>query len=223
MDRYFRNIGAINAGNQKKLKQCSVCIVGLGGLGGYVLELLARLGIGSITGIDFDCFETTNLNRQMLSTQDNIGYAKAAAAADRVNLINDEIKFTAIRTKLTTDIARDLLAGYDLVIDALDGVESRLIIGSVCAALNIPLVHGAVNGWCGQAAIIYPGDDMLKKLYAFHITHKRPPSVLSFTPAATASLQVSLAVRVLLEKETPEPNTLYLLDLLSCAVTELKL
>ncbi len=223
MDRYFRNIGAISAEEQNLLKKCSVCIVGLGGLGGYVLELLARLGVGSITGIDFDCFETTNLNRQLLSTNNNIGSEKAIAAAERVNLINNEVRFTACTERLTADNAMDLLAGHSIVIDALDSVEDRLTIGSACANLNIPLVHGAVTGWCGQAAVIYPGDDMLDKLYAFSKAQKRPPSVLSFTPAAIASLQVSLAVRVLLERDKPKPNILYLLDLLNCNITELKL
>lgn len=222
MDRYFRNIGAISAEEQKKLKQCSVCIAGLGGLGGYVLEFLARLGIGSITGIDFDCFETTNLNRQMLSNKDNIGCAKTAAAAERVKLINDKVKFTAIPEKLTACNAEGLLKGHNLVFDALDGIEGRLVLGSACSGLNIPLVHSAINGWCGQVAAIYPGDDTLKRLYPQGAI-KTLPASLSFTPAAVASLQVSLAVRVLLERDKPKPNTLYLLNLLTFEFTSLKI
>jgi molybdopterin/thiamine biosynthesis adenylyltransferase len=223
MDRYFRNIGAISTEEQEKLKQCSVCIVGLGGLGGYVLELFARLGIGSITGIDFDCFDITNLNRQLLSNESTIGCEKAVAAAERVKLINDEVKFTSIRERLTAGNACELLAGYNIVIDALDGIEARLIVGSACADLNIPLVHGAVNGWCGQAAVIYPGDETLERLYSLTTAQKRPPSVLPFTPAALAAFQVSLAVRVLLDREKPEPGTLTLLDLLTCSVNEIKI
>ncbi len=223
MDRYFRNIGAISTGEQQKLKHCSVCIAGLGGLGGYVLELLARLGIGSITGIDSDCFEMTNLNRQLLSNLTNIGTEKASAAAERVRLINNETKFTAYSDKIDAGNAPKLLQGHDIVIDALDSVRDRLMISSCCSGLKIPLIHGAVNAWSGQAAVIYPGDDLLEKLYSIDFIQKLPPSVLAFTPSAIASFQVSLALRVLLEKEKPEPNTLYLLDLLSCAVTELKL
>lgn len=112
MDRYLRNIGAISAEEQQMLRQCSVCIVGLGGLGGYILEFAARLGIGSITGIDFDRFETSNLNRQLLSASGNIGSEKAAAAKQRVQAVNNEVRFTPISEKLTAANAAQLLAGH---------------------------------------------------------------------------------------------------------------
>lgn len=221
MDRYFRNIGAISAEEQHKLKQCSVCIAGLGGLGGYILEFMTRLGIGSITGIDFDRFETTNLNRQLLSGVNNTGSEKAEAAAQRVKLINSEVRFTAITEKLTAANAAQLLAGHDLVFDALDSAEGRLVLAYACSGLNIPLVHGAVNGWLAQAAVIYPGDDTLEKLYAGIPARSRPPAVLPFTPAAAASLQVSLALRVLLRREVPPPGMLYLLDLLTMEIDQM--
>jgi molybdopterin-synthase adenylyltransferase len=222
MDRYFRNIGAISAEEQQKLKQCSVCIVGLGGLGGYILEFAARLGIGSVTGIDFDRFETSNLNRQLLSTPGNIGSEKAAAAAQRVKLVNDEVRFTACTEKLTDKNAGKLLKGHHLVFDALDSAGDRLILAGACSALKLPLVHGAINDWSGQAAVIYPGDETLKQLYAQGHSTQAPAS-LSFTPAAVAALQVSLAVRVILGREVPPPGMLYLLDLLTFELTQLKL
>ncbi len=221
MDRYVRNIGAISAQEQQQLRQCSVCIAGLGGLGGYILEFSARLGIGCVTGIDFDRFEESNLNRQLLSTPGNIGSEKAAAAAKRMMLVNDEVHFTACTEKLSAENAGKLLAGHNLVFDALDSAESRLILSSACAGLNIPLVHGAVNGWLAQAAVIYPGDDTLEKLYAGIPARSRPPAVLPFTPAAAASLQVSLALRVLLRREVPPPGMLYLLDLLTMEIDQM--
>lgn len=220
MDRYLRNIGAISAEEQQMLRQCSICIVGLGGLGGYILEFAARLGIGSITGIDFDRFEASNLNRQLLSTPGNISSEKAAAAKQRVQAVNNEVRFTPISEKLTAANAAQLLAGHDLVFDALDSAEGRLVLAYACSGLNIPLVHGAINGWSGQAAVIYPGDETLKQLYA-QGNSKQTPASLSFTPAAVAALQGSLAVRVLLGREVPLPGMLYLLDLLTFELTQL--
>lgn len=189
MDRYARNEGVITNSEQALLAVSNVFIAGLGGLGGYCLEMLARLGAGRITGVDCGRFEPANLNRQLLCTQETLGLKKAEAAAGRILQINPSVLFTGIDQHITSANAAQLIHGHDIVIDALDSIQTRIILEKACALENIPLVHGAVEGTHAQAA------------------------VPSFTPAAAAAMQVSLALKVLLHRPLPPPGTLFLLDL----------
>lgn len=213
MGRYSMNLPAVSESEQAVLAGSRVCVAGLGGLGGFVTEFLARLGVGTVTGIDFDRIDISNLNRQILTREDNIGVLKTEAARERIRLINPGVVFTARTEKLGEGNAAQLLGGHGLVIDALDSAAGRLLLASACSGLNIPLIHGAAEGWRGQTAVVYPGDAMMKKLYFSSKEPKAKPAVLSFTAAAVASLQASLAARVLLGRDLPEAGTLFLLDL----------
>lgn len=214
MDRYARNEGVITQSEQALLAASSVFIAGLGGLGGYCLEMLARLGAGRITGADCGRFEPTNLNRQLLCTQDTLGMKKTEAAARRIAAINPSVLFTGVDKRITALNAAQLIHGHDIVIDALDSRQARIILEKACVAENIALIHGAVEGEHAQAAIILPGDKLLERLYAGGRKGEgAPPAVPSFTPAAAAAMQVSLALKVLLKRPLPAPGTLSVLDL----------
>jgi len=213
MDRYARNEGAVTHSEQALLAASSVFIAGLGGLGGYCLEMLARLGAGRITGADCGRFEPTNLNRQLLCAQDTLGMKKAEAVARRMMQINPSVVFTGVDKRITAANAAQLIHGHDLVIDALDSRTTRKVLEKACQKENIALVHGAVEGTHAQAALILPGDKLLERLYASRKAQGAPPAVLSFTPAAAAAMQVSLALKVLLNRPLPAPGTLFLLDL----------
>lgn len=222
MDRYARNEGVITNSEQALLAVSNVFIAGLGGLGGYCLEMLARLGAGRITGVDCGRFEPANLNRQLLCTQETLGLKKAEAAAGRILQINPSVLFTGIDQHITSANAAQLIHGHDIVIDALDSARTRIILEKACAAEHIPLIHGAVEGEHAQAAVILPGDSLLERLYAGGRRGKAPPAVPSFTPAAAAAMQVSLALKVLLNRPLPAPGTLFLLDLSTNESTQIK-
>ncbi len=223
MGRYSMNLPAVSESEQAVLARSRVCVAGLGGLGGFVLEFLARLGAGNITGIDFDRFDISNLNRQILAREDNAGALKTEAARERVRLVNSAVAFTPLTEKLDESNAAELLGGHDLVIDALDGVPDRLLLAKACASLRIPIVHGALDGWRGQAAVVYPGDGLLDRLYSAAGAKITKPAALSFTAAAVASLQASLAARVLLGRDLPEAGTLFLLNLEKPALERMKI
>ncbi|MEG0773956.1 HesA/MoeB/ThiF family protein [Clostridium sp.] len=187
-----------------KLKEFKVCVVGCGGLGGYAIEMLGRLGIGHITAVDGDVFEESNFNRQILSDELSIKISKANKAVQRMNIVNSNIMVKPVFKMLTLDNGIDILSGHDVVIDALDSIESRLILQQLCEELQIPLIHGAIAGWYGQVTTILPGDKTLDFIYKNTSSSKGIEKELgnpSFTPAHIASLQVSESLKVLLGKE----------------------
>lgn len=210
-ERYSRNVPALSEEACALLRTKKVCVVGCGGLGGNLLEQLARIGVGAIRAIDGDVFEPSNLNRQLLCTVDLLGTAKADAAAERIRRVNPDVAVESVHAFLDEQNAQILIQGCDVVLDALDNIDSRRILASACEKQNIPYVYGAISGWVAQAAVILPGDGMIGKLYPQGAAI-RNKSVLAFAPALCASMQVALCTKLLTGRET-EPGTLYYFDL----------
>lgn len=215
MDRRFqRNIPAISAEEQKLLAGKTVAVIGCGGLGGHLIELLCRLGIGSIRVADGDVFEASNLNRQLLSLADNLGTSKAEAAAARIRAIAPETKVTVHPVFLTGENAAEIIGGCDAVLDALDSPQVRRTLALACENAGIPYVFGAISGWVAQAAVSFPGDRLMERLFP-EDTVLADRSVLSFTPALCAALQASLCLKLLLGRPVEQGRIFYadLLDL----------
>ena len=210
--RYSRNIPALTEGECLALRQKRVLVVGCGGLGGHIIDQLARIGVGAIRVVDGDVFEPSNLNRQLLSEVPLLGQSKAKTAADRVHRVNPDVQIEAVEEFMTEDNVSGLLEGCDVVLGALDNIPSRRILAAACAKANIPYVYGAIQGWVAQAAISMPGDRLVETLFPEDkvLTDK---SVLSFTPALCASVQVSLCVKLLTGRPV-ETGTIYYFDLL---------
>jgi molybdopterin-synthase adenylyltransferase len=199
--RYQRNRRTISTSQQLTLFRSRVAVIGCGGLGGYVLEQLARLGVGTIVAVDPDVFEEHNLNRQLLATPATLGRAKVAAATARIAEINPAVTVIAHQTAYAPANGAELLRGADLVVDALDSISTRLDLADSCADLGLPLVHGAIGGWYGQVTTQYPGDDTLQQIYRHWQEGKGVEQQLgnpAFTPAVVASIQTAEACKVLL-------------------------
>jgi len=217
MDRYQRNMNALSPEENQRLKDFHVVVVGCGGLGGYIIEMLARLGIGTLTVIDGDVFDETNLNRQLLSSEPNIGKPKVQAAVERISQINSLVKVNPIHGLLTAENGLAMISGTDLVFDALDNVSSRLILETLCETAGVPLVHGAIAGWFGQVAVVLPGDQTLHSILPEGVdkgieTELGNPS---FTPAMVASIEVAEGIKVLLGRDGILRNKLLTIDLLN--------
>ncbi len=186
----------------ESLNKFKVCVVGCGGLGGYIIEMLARLGIGHLTVVDGDIFEESNLNRQLLSDMNSLGKSKALIAKERVNKVNPLVNIRVISERLTAENGLEILTGHDVVVDALDSIDTRLLIQKQSEELNIPLVHGAIAGWYGQVTTIFPGDKTLDLLYS-NSDNKGLEAELgnpSFTPALVASIEVSEVLKLLINR-----------------------
>lgn len=217
MDRYARNRMMISEEENEKLHNSKVCVVGCGGLGGYAIEMLGRLGVGSITAIDGDVFDITNLNRQILSDVEKIGQSKALTAQSRMQIVNPEVCIKPITTFLNKENAEELLKNHDVIIDALDNIEVRFIVQETAEKLNIPFVYGAIAGWYGQISTIFPGDYTLNKIYRDRRVKGEEKKLgnPSFTPALASSIQVSEVLKILLNKGDLLRNKLLFVDLLN--------
>lgn len=195
-NRYARNFPALTAEEQTVLRGKKVLIVGCGGLGGYLIEFMARVGVGALRCVDGDVFEESNLNRQLLSETELLGSSKSKAAAERLSRINPETAVEAVAEFLTEENADRLVQGCDVVLDGLDNIKSRKILAAACERHGVPYVFGAITGWVYQCALILPGEPLLDIMYPNDdITADK--SALSFTPAACAAAQCSLAVRLM--------------------------
>ncbi|KJF26397.1 HesA/MoeB/ThiF family protein [Clostridium aceticum] len=200
MQRYERNMKTLSEEENRQLKNHKVCVIGCGGLGGYIIEMLGRLGIGYITAVDGDVFDETNLNRQILSNEETLGKSKSQTAKSRMALVNPHVHVNAIVGRLTKENSEEILQGHDVIIDALDNIETRFVLQETAEKFGIPLVHGAIAGWYGQVTTILPGDRTLDKIY----TKKDIKGVEkelgnpSFTPALVASIEVSEVLKLLI-------------------------
>lgn len=211
--RYARNIPALTEAECRMLQTKRILVAGCGGLGGHIIDQLARIGVGFLRVVDGDVFEQSNLNRQLLCSVPLLGTSKARAAADHIARINPGVSAEAVDVYLTESNVRDLIAGCDIVMDALDNIPSRLLLAAACAAAGIPYVYGAIQGWVAQAGISLPGEDLIGKLFPQEV-EIRDKSVLSFTPALCAAMQTSLCIKQLVGRPTQSGSICYF-DLLN--------
>lgn len=224
--RYQRNQQMISTAQQLQLLRSTVAVIGAGGLGGYILEELARLGVGQIIVIDDDVFEEHNLNRQILSSPARLGRVKVEAAAERLAEINPAVTVRAVRARFDKAQGATLLTGADCVVDAVDNVSSRLELEELCEGLQLPLVHGAIAGWYGHVATIFPGDRSLAKLYRHWSGGKGIEAQLgnpAFTPAVVASFEVAEVCKILLGQGCLLRNRQLNINLLDMEVEEIPL
>lgn len=210
--RYARNIPTLTPEAQAALGKKRVLLAGCGGLGGQLLELLLRVGVGAVTAVDPDRFEESNANRQVLCTAQTLGQLKVLAARERALSVRPDVDFTAVSEAISTENAPALLRECDLALDALDSVETRLVLADACAAAGIPLVHGAVAGQCAQVCTVLPGSGTLRKIYAVQAA-PRSLSVLAPTCAACAAAQAAEAVRLLCGQSPVLAGKLMCMDL----------
>ena len=217
-ERYQRNLGVISPLEQIKLLQSKVAIIGAGGLGGTVIELLTRIGIGELIIADKDIIGDSNLNRQILSKETNLGQSKAEAAVKRVKEINSSVEITGHSVFIDSDNVKEIIEGADVAVDALDNLPSRFVLQKACRDLKIPLVHGAIAGFNGQLTTIFPEDKGLELIYGSDRDLPEHGSEVTLgaptvTPALIASLEAQEVIKILLKRGKLFRNRLLYLDI----------
>lgn len=225
-ERYRRNIAALSPAECELLHTKTVCVAGCGGLGGYVIETLARSGVGALHLVDGDVFEESNLNRQLLCTEQALGRPKAEVAAERVRHVNSDVAVAVHHCPLDENNAAQLIAGSDCVVDALDSTTARFWLAHACQTAGIPLVYGAIAGWFGQVSCIFPGDVGFAGIYGSCEGEgvQEQEGNLACTAACTAAFQSAEALKVLVGRDDVLRNRLLMIDLLygSCEQIELR-
>ncbi|HWQ45119.1 MAG TPA: HesA/MoeB/ThiF family protein [Methanosarcina barkeri] len=220
-EKYIRQIMLFGEEGQEKLKNAKIFVAGAGGLGSPVSTYLAVAGIGKIIIADFDSVDLSNLNRQFLHHEKDIGRAKIKSAEEKLLSLNPEIKVETIREKITDENAGSLVPPCDLIIDALDNFDTRHVLNRLAVERNIPLIHGAVSGYRGQATTIIPGKTPCLCCIFPSSFKKEVFPVLGTTPGVIGSIQANEAIKYLTGQGKLLENRLLLWDGLSCSFSEL--
>ena len=203
--RYQRQliIPGIGSDGQIKLKKAKVIVIGAGGLGSPVLMYLAAAGVGRIGIVDSDEVSTSNLQRQIIYTSDDVTKSKAETAASHLRLMNPHVEVTVYPVRFTSDNAASIIAGYDVAVDCTDNYSTRYILSDATLNAGIPMVYGAVREFMGQASVFnYRGGPSYRDLYPeeMHLTSggkSGPPGVMGPLPGIIGSIQACEVIKII--------------------------
>ena len=213
LERYRRQLAIPEIGEegQHKLADSSVLVVGAGGLGGPLLYALAGAGVGRLVVVDGDTVSLSNLNRQFLFDQADLGRPKAETAARRLSAFNPDLRVEGVEAWLDEKAGMNLLADCQLTVAAVDDLPARLALNAACAQKNIPLVNGGVEGWYGSVmAVEFGKTPCLACCYA-GTAPEEGGQALGAVTGAVASLMASVTLQMLLG-HNPIPGELLLYD-----------
>ncbi len=197
LERYDRQIMIKGLGEegQEKLKRAKVFIAGAGGLGSPVSIYLTAVGVGTIRVVDHQRVELSNLNRQVLHWDEDIGKRKIDSALEKLGRLNQSVKLEATEETITEANVSQLVADYDLIVDAMDNLPARYILNKAALERNIPFFHGAVYGFEGRAMTIIPGQTAcLRCLYRGVLPREKFP-VIGVTPAVIGCIQATEVIK----------------------------
>ena len=195
--RYDRQIKLFGTEGQEKLKKSKVFIAGAGGLGSPISIYLAAAGIGKIFLADKDVVELSNLNRQILYGEKDVGLSKALSGQEKLREINSDINIEALPEILDENNILRLVGDADLIIDAMDNFPTRYLLNKTALEKKIPFIHGAIYGFCGQATTVLPGRTACLRCI---FCQAPPPStlpVVGVTPGIIGLIQVTEALKYL--------------------------
>jgi molybdopterin/thiamine biosynthesis adenylyltransferase/molybdopterin converting factor small subunit len=218
LQRYSRQIMLDEIGfvGLEKLRKAKVCVVGVGGIGNPVVTQLTAMGIGKLKIVDRDIIEISNLHRQHLYTEEDIGRVKVEAAKARLQQINSSVQIEALPNSVTKYTAENIVKGFDIVVDALDSIDARYALNDACIKLNIPLIYAGALGMLGSICTIIPNKTAcLRCIFPALAEDDMPtcstegvhPSILYLV----GGIQVSEVVKIILgERPTLENKLLYI-------------
>lgn len=220
--RYSRQIMLPEIGpeGQLRLRRASALIVGLGGLGAPAATYLTGAGIGHIALADPDVVSLSNLQRQILYTEAQIGRPKVECARERLQEMSSDVRFTLHPEGITPENAASLIAGYDIILDCCDNFATRFLIDDTCADLGKPWVHGSIGEFHGQVSVfnhtlgrryseLYPDRSELLEL------PRTTSGVIGALPGVIGALQASEAIKILAGFGSVSEGKLFTIDLLT--------
>ena len=224
-ERYDRQIliGEIGQEGQGRLKRARVVIAGTGGLGSPIALYLTAAGIGTIRIIDHDRVALSNLNRQILHWEEDIGRKKVDSARAKLRNLNSTVEIQAIAETITEENVSDLVHGCDAIVDAMDNLPTRYTLNRCAIEKNIPFFHGAVNGFEGRVMTVLPGETAcLRCMYRGLVPQEKFP-VVGVTPAVIGSIQATEVIKYLVGIGNLLTNRLLTYDGLKVTFNEFRL
>jgi len=208
MNRYARHVSLPDVGRegQALINNSRILVVGAGGLGSPVLLYLAAAGVGEIGVIDDDLVDLSNLQRQIIHGESDVGSSKVESAKSQILSINSTIKVTTWNTRLSPDNAQEILQGWDVVVDGTDNIPTRYLVDDICRINHIPWIYGSIYRFEGQASVFnYRGGPCYRDLFP-----EPPPSnvipscaeggVFGVLPGVIGSIQATEAIKIILDK-----------------------
>jgi len=229
--RYSRHllIPEVGAAGQTRLLESKALLIGAGGLGSPAALYLAAAGVGTIGIVDFDVVDLSNLQRQILHTNERIGERKVESARRSIEALNPDVKVVTHEEMLLADNVERIIHGYDVIIDGTDTFETRYLLNDAAVAKNIPVIHASVFRFEGQLTTFVPYEGP-----CYRCLYPTPPppelapgcsvaGVLGVVPGIMGMLQANEALKVLLGIGDTLAGRLLLFDALDSTFTELKL
>ncbi|EJW90226.1 molybdopterin biosynthesis protein MoeB [gut metagenome] len=203
-ERFIRQttLPEIGESGQTKLQQARILLVGVGGLGSPIALYLTAAGIGTLGLIDDDTVNISNLQRQILYTEDEIGLPKVECAARRLKALHSKLQVNTYPYRLTADNVESLVSSYDIVVDGCDNFDTRYLLNDACLLLGKPFVYGAIQEFEGQVSVFGYGDHprSYRELYPDESAMKQltpVKAVMGITPAVTGSIQANEVLKIL--------------------------
>jgi adenylyltransferase/sulfurtransferase len=216
-------IGEIGQEGQGKLKRSRVVIAGSGGLGSPIAIYLTAAGIGMIRLIDHDRVALSNLNRQILHWEEDVGRKKVDSAKTKLRNLNSTVEIQAIAETITEENVSELVGGCDAIVDAMDNLPTRYILNRCAVEKNIPFIHGAVNGFEGRVMTVIPGETAcLRCMYRGLVPQEKFP-VIGVAPAVIGSIQATEVIKYLVGIGNLLTNRLLIYDGLKATFSEFRL
>ena len=230
MDRYARHISLPDVGieGQRLINKSRILVIGAGGLGSPVLLYLAAAGVGEIGIIDDDIVDLSNLQRQIIHAESNIGTSKVESAKAQILSINSTIKVTTWNTRLSPDNAQEILTGWDIVIDGTDNIPTRYLVDDICKLNQIPWIYGSIYRFEGQASVFnYQGGPCYRDLFPEPPPSNAIPScaeggVFGVLPGVIGSIQATEAIKIIINKGQSLSGKLLIYDAESMTFKSLK-
>ncbi|HET9613866.1 MAG TPA: molybdopterin-synthase adenylyltransferase MoeB [Candidatus Limnocylindrales bacterium] len=229
--RYSRHllIPEVGSDGQARLLASKALFIGAGGLGSPAALYLAAAGVGTIGIVDFDVVDLSNLQRQIIHTNDRVGERKVESARKTLNALNPDVNVVTYEEMLVADNVERIIHGYDVIIDGTDTFETRYLLNDAAVAKNIPVVHASVFRFEGQLTTFVPFEGP-----CYRCLYPTPPppelapgcsvaGVLGVVPGIMGMLQANEAIKVLLGIGDTLAGRLLLFDALDSSFTELKL
>jgi len=223
LKRYERQIRVFGEDGQERLKNAKVFIAGAGGLGSAISIYLAAAGIGRIRIVDHEKTELSNLNRQILHWDKDVGKRKAASAEEKLKKINPYVRVEAVSETIEENNILELVDDFDLIVDAMDNFHTRYLLNRIAIVKNIPFFHGAINGLYGQATTIIP-----VKTACLKCIFPEPPPLMTFpmigaTCGVIGCIQVTEVIKYIVKMGGFLENKLLLWDGLNARIDKVEL